>query len=112
MRHTSFPRIDKVFNVDIFVLPKLKNKFDIVIGHINFHSVYNDQFQFVFKLIQLVTVVTVSILLSLDTIQKCQYCQLCVIRKKLDRNMLGRLRERETNMPTPRNISIAQFRNG
>ena len=68
MRHTSFPRIDKVGNVDIFVLLTLKNKLDTVIGHINFHSVYHDQFQFAFKLIQFVTV---SILLSLETTQKC-----------------------------------------
>ena len=101
MRHTSFPRIDKVGNVDNFVLLALKNKLDTIISHINFHSVFNDQFQFEFKLIELVTV---SILFSLEATQKCQYCQLCVIRKKPDRNMLGGLRELEANMPTPRNM--------
>ena len=76
LTQSSFPIKHKVINVGNFVLLKLENNLEtIIVGHINFNSVYHDQFQFVLKLIQL----EVSIIFSLEATQKCQHYQVCVI---------------------------------
>ena len=67
----SFP-INKICNVDIFVLLKFENKLDVITIDINFISKHVDKLKFALKIIQLVTIPN---LFPLEVVQKCQHCK-------------------------------------
>ena len=58
---SSFPVIDKVGNVGIFVLLRYEKKLDTEINHL--HNCFQ--------------------LFPLEIVQKCQYIQICVLRENL-----------------------------
>ena len=79
MRHmveSSFPIIDTVDNIGIFVLHNFGNKLDRQESHLNFNLKHHEIYKFPLKFTGLLTV---SNLFQLEIVQKCQCCRVRVL---------------------------------